>query len=226
MFEGIPGENTIPSTAMKHCFSTLLPTICTIVNLSLRTGVVPSQLKEAMIHPLLKKQTLPCEAFSSFRPISKLRFLSKGIEKVVASQLVDYLEENNLYEKFQSAYKKPHSVETALIRVQNYILRAINNQCSVILVLLDLSGAFDTVNHSILLERLATRYGIRGIALDWFRSYLSNRKCFISIENGLSNLRSLNCGVPLGSVLGPILFMLYTSPIGDVVRSYPFSSIR
>ena len=151
---------------------------------------------------------MPCEEFSSFRPISKLRFLSKGIEKVVASQLVDYLEENNLYEMFQSAYKKHHSVEIALIRVQDDILRAIDNHCSVILVLLDLSAAFDTVNHSILLERLATRYGICRIALERFRSYLSNRKSFVSVENGLSNPRSLNCGVPQGSLVGPILFML------------------
>ena len=133
---------------------------------------------------------------------------------------MDYLEENNLYEKFQSAYKKHHGVETALIRVQNDILHAIDNHCSVILVLLDLSAAFDTVNHFILLERLATRYGIGGIALKWFRSYLSNCKSFVSIENGLSNTRSFNCGVPQGSVLGPILFMLYTSPIGDIVRTY------
>jgi hypothetical protein len=99
----------IPGMAMKQCFGTLLPTICTIVNLSLCTGVVPSQLKEAVIHPLLKKQNLPFEEFSSFRPISNLKFLSKAIEKVVASQLVDYLEENDLHEKFQSAYKKRHS---------------------------------------------------------------------------------------------------------------------
>lgn len=96
---------------------------------------------------------------------------------------MDYLEENNLYEKFQSAYKKHHSVETALVRVQNYNLRAIDNHCSVSLVLLDLLAAFDTVNHSILLERLVTRYGIGGIALQCFSCYLSNRKSFVSSEN-------------------------------------------
>ena len=138
----------------------------------------------------------------NFRPISKLRFPSKGIEKVVASQLVDYLEENNLYETFQSAYKKHHSVETALIRVQNDIVPAIDNHCCVILVLLDLSAAFDTVNHSILLERLVTRYGIGGIALEWSRSYLSNRKSFVSVKNGLSDPRSLNCEVPQALSLG------------------------
>ena len=111
-------------------------------------------------------------------------------------------------------------METALLRVQNDILCAIDNQCSVILVLFDLSAAFDTVNHRILLKRLATRFGIGGLALEWFRSYLSNCKSSFSVEGATSTSRSLNCGVPQGSVLGPILFMLYTSPIGDVVRNH------
>jgi len=93
-------------------------------------------------------------------------------------QLGEYLEENNIHEKYQSAYKKHHSVETALVRFQNDVLRSIENHHSVILVLLDLSAAFDTVNHSILLKRLATRYGIGGTALEWFKLYLSNRKFF------------------------------------------------
>ena len=181
----------LPSKILKGCFNLLLPTIVSIVNMSLNSGVMPTQLKKAMIRPILKKPTLPTDEFTSFRPISNLKFLSKVIEKVVAVQLIEHLENNELHEKFQSAYKRHHSVETALVRVYNDILRAIDNHCSVILVLLDLSAAFDTVDHSLLLQRLSVRYGINGLAHQWFRSYLSDRHCTVRVQEGQSTLRNV-----------------------------------
>ena len=116
------------------------------------------------------------EVFSNFRPVSNLMFTSKLIEKAVAHQLTSYILNNDLGEVFQSAYKKLHGTETALLRVQNDIMRTIDSRCSVIIVLLDLSAAFDTVDHSILLQRLSCRFGIKGKALSWFKSYLTNRQ--------------------------------------------------
>ncbi|KAL9958479.1 hypothetical protein ACROYT_G035496 [Oculina patagonica] len=208
----------IPATVLKECLTDLLPVITKIVNVSVTEAVVPSSLKNASLHPLLKKQTLPYEEFSSFRPVSNLAFISKCVEKVVAAQTCQHVEDNNLNELYQSAYKQYHSTETAMIKVQDDILRAIDNNCCVILLLLDLSAAFDTVDHRILLDRLSQRFGIVDNALEWFRSYLSDRHQVVKVNGSQSSRRKLRCGVPQGSVLGPILFLLYTSPLGDIMR--------
>ena len=132
-----------------------------------------------MVKPLLKKPSLDHREFKNFRPISNLQFLGKIIENVVADQLINYLDDNNLQELYQSAYKRRHSAESALIRIHNDILTAVDKHQSVILLLLDISAAFDTINHDFLLSRLACRFGICGKALDWFSSYLSGRRQFV-----------------------------------------------
>ena len=149
---------------LKFCLFDLLPVITKMINLSLETGSVEDVLKEALLIPLLKKVNSDFEVFSDFRPISNVMFTSKLIEKAAAHQLTSYTL-NDQGEVFQSAYKKLHSTETTFFRVQNDILRAIDSRRSVLFVLLDLSAAFDTVDHSILLQRLSHRFGIKSKAL-------------------------------------------------------------
>ena len=144
--------------------------------------------------------------------------VSKVVEKAVAVQLTNYVMTQHLDVMFQSAYKTYHSTETALIKVQNDILCAIDNNKSVLLLLLDLSAAFDTVNHSTLLSRLSERFGVKGNALVWFESYLTSREQFVHVDGCKSTLRHVRCGVPQGSVLGPLLYVLYTSPIADIIN--------
>ena len=132
---------------------------------------MPELFKQATIKPLLKKPSLDPGEFKNFRPLSNLRFISKIIEKSFAKQLTQYLNSNGLGETFQSAHKSNHSTETALIRILNEIALAIDQHNLVILILLDLSAAFDTVDHNILLTLLLNSFGISGTALEWFQSY-------------------------------------------------------
>ena len=188
----------IPAQLLTGCLDVLMPITTTIVNLSLETACVLNNLKEAVLKPLLKKTNLDHKDLKNYRPVSNLSFLSKLIEKIVALQLSNYLRDNHLHETLQSAYRKFHSTETALIKVHNDIITAIDNGQSVIL---DLSAAFDTVDHGILLTRLSTRYGIRDRALDWFVSYLSDRTQFVKLDGSSSHSIHLTQGVPQGSVL-------------------------
>ena len=158
-------------------FTKVAASITDIVNRSLDGARKPNSLKTALIIPLLKKINLDTEEFRNFRPVSNLPFVSKLIEKSVAVQLVQYIDDNNLDEKLQSAYKKLHSTETALLRVHDDILRTMDRGGTVVLLLLDLSAAFDTVDHGLLLHRLNTRFGIKGKVLAWFKSHKPKSIC-------------------------------------------------
>ena len=142
----------VPASVLKQCTSVLLPVMTQIVNQSLNLAVLPDCFKLALLNPLLKKPALDVEALSNFRPISNLMFMSKLIEKVVASQLFNHISSNGLDEILQSAYKQFHSTETALVEVFNDIVLDVDRNRTVILLLLDLSAAFDTVDHTILIE--------------------------------------------------------------------------
>ena len=138
------------------------------------------------------------------------------LEKVILSQLQEHLAENQLLDSFQSAYKKNHSTETALLHVMNLLLTNADKKHVSVLALLDLSAAFDTIDHNILLRRLNTTFGISGSALDWFTSYLLDRSQRILVDGLYSSPACLKYGVPQGSVLGPVLFTLYTQPLSVV----------
>ena len=135
-------------------------------------------------------------------------------------QLVEQLKENDLYEIFQSAYRQLHSTETALLRVQNDILQAVDSEGGAILVLLDLSAAFDPIDHQKLLDLLDYSFGIRGDALRWFKTYLQHRTQTVQIGSSTSEPMTLKYGVPQGSVLGPILFTMYTTPLGNIIHNH------
>ena len=164
-----------------------------MINLSLSSGNMPSNLKEAILIPLIKKACLDPEIFNHFRPISNLTYLSKLIEKVVATRLFDHITTNGLHECLESSYRKYHSIETALTCIHDDILRAVDEKQCVILLLLDLSAAFDTIDQEMLLSRLRKYIGLRDTALNWFRSYLSQRQQSVLINGVKSKMVPLPC---------------------------------
>ena len=162
------------------------------------------------LHPLYK----------NFCPVSNLPYVSKLVERSASDQLFAHMSSNGLYPELQSAYMKNHSTETALLRVKNDILMNRNKENMTLLVFLDLSAAFDTVDHSSLLTSLQSRFGISGKVLEWFASYLHDRSQCITINGTLSDSFSLQCGVPQGSCLGPILLVIYASKLFEITSRY------
>ena len=208
-----------PTELLKKCV-TVLPYLVKLFNLSLSSGVVPISFKHAMVKPLIKKPSLDPENLQNYRPISNLSFLSKILEKTVAKRLSDYRTAHHLQEKMQSAYKTGYSTESALLRIQNDILHDLDKKRGVILVLLDFSAAFDTIDHDLLLQRLEESLGVTGTVLQWFSSYLKGRTSVISIDKQKSDPAQSKHGVPQGSVLGPILFTIYTMPLAKIISHH------
>ena len=143
--------------------------------------------------------------------MNNLQLISKLTEKAVATQIQCHTRDNDLFPCLQSAYRQNHSTETALIKVKNHLLMNMDKGHVTLLVLLDLSAAFDTVDHGILLQRLRSLLGLGGKALSWFQSYLEGRAQRISVNGTLSNTFALECGIPQGSCLGPLLFIMHLS---------------
>ena len=212
----------LPFVLIKDNLESILPVLVHLVNLSLSTGSMDG-VKLADIIPLLKNESLDPNSLKNFRPVSNLTFLGKLTERVVLRRLNDHMNHNNLNCKYQSAYKKDHSSETLLIRIWNDLLVATDQKDCTIMVMLDLSAAFDTVDHQLLLKILRNEIGLRGTVLSWFKSFITGRSQRVRINNITSEEILIKFGVPQGSVLGPVLFNIYIRSIYLYVQKLGFN---
>ena len=210
----------IPTFLLKECISELTPILLHILNTSMETGIFPSGMKKAVIKPTLKKDNADVDCLNNYRPVSNLPAVSKLLEKVVLDQLNNHLTSNSMHCPVQSGYRPHHSCETLLVRMTDDINKEIEGGNIVIVVLLDLSAAFDTIDHNILLNKLLKEYGVHGKALNWMKSYLSGRSFCVKIDDTISSLLELLFGVPQGSLLGPILFILYIKALQKISAKY------
>ena len=190
----------------------LLPTLARLVNVSLSIGKFPACLKVAVVTPILKKPGLDLNDLTNYRPVSNLQFIGKVLEKVVAEQLTRHLDAHSLRDDLQSAYRPGHSVETALLKIKDDMDMALDRGDGILVVLLDLSAAFDTLDHHILLDRLKHTCGLTDKVHQWLASYLGGRTQQVKVGESLSKPKQLIMGVPQGSVLGPLLFSIYYQP--------------
>ena len=209
-----------PTFLLKDCLDILVKPLTQLVNLSLSRGVFPDKFKTAIITPLLKKPSLDSSVLKNYRPVSGLNFISKVLERVVAVQIKHHITSNNLDNLHQSAYKTGHSTETALLKIKSDIHANLAQNKPTALILLDLSAAFDTIDHDKLLDRLRSWFGFSNKVFAWFTSYLGDRSQSVKVKDSISDSRPLNQGVPQGSVLGPLLFTMYTTPLSALLTSF------
>ena len=205
---------------MKKIAPALSIYLTTLFKNSLSYGTVPIDFKHALISPILKKNNLDKNSLSNYRPISQLSTISKILEKVVFKQLIHYLEINNIIDPFQSAYRPNHSTETCLNHVISNILNSLDTGSPIQLLLLDISAAFDTLDHDILTNRLRD-IGVDGITLSWLISFFKYRTFVVKTGSSISITNLISTGVPQGSVLGPLLFLIYIAPLTNIIKSYP-----
>lgn len=215
-------DDPIPASLLGSCLDEVLPALLHVVNLSLTTGSMDG-LKNSIVTPLLKKFGLDSEVLSNYRPVTNIAYISKLIERVVLSQLNIHMTQNKLHIPNQSGYKTHHSCETLLTKLVNDILISLDSKSCVVLLLLDLSAAFDTVDHNMLLSILHDELGLSGTVLQWISSFLTGRRQSTSIEGSRSDFVFMPFGVPQGSVLGPVLFNIYVRNLIALVEQLGFS---
>ena len=208
-----------PTFLLKCCIDQLIHPITTIINMSIQDGVVPDDFKQAMVNLLIEKLNLgEKNLLKNYSHISKMSFLSIVLEKVIANRIHDHISSQHLSNVLQSTYKRFHSTEKALLKIHNDIIICnMDNGKLTAFIMLDLYAAFDTIDHDILLQRLHRHFAISDTAFLSFSSYLSNRYQRINISGSRSCPKYIPFGVPQGSVLGPVLFSLYTTSLGRVI---------
>ena len=203
----------LPTSVVKKFVCHLAAPICVIINKSLVEGEVPKCFKKAIVVPVIKKPGLNREQLSNYRPISNLPYVSKLLERVVFNQLDQHLQKYQLLSPTQSAYRRFHSTETMLVKVTNDILCALDRGKMMLLVALDVSSAFDTVDHQLLINRYQDYFGLSDTVLNWMSSYLADRHQAVQIGSCQSNVQPVDSGFPQGSTLGGPKFNMYATPL-------------
>ena len=209
------GYDSIPMSVIKESIQVISEPLAHIINLSIAHGIVPDQMKIARVVPLFKAEDP--SLFTNYRPVSILPSFSKFLERIIYNRILDYMTNLHILCDNQFGFRKNHSTTLALIDLHDKISSALDNGELAVGVFLDLSKAFDTVDHSILFDKLE-HYGIRGLSLKWVKSYFSNRLQFVEYNGHVSSRNNISCGVPQGSILGPLFFLLYINDINNASK--------
>ena len=209
------GLDKLPAKYVKDGSSQIVKPLTYLINVSLTTGNIPNELKKTQVVPLYQRKSKTDAG--NYRPVSVLCVISKVFERVVFNQLNDYLTANKLLYELQSGFRSSYSTDTCLIYLSDYIRHECDKGNYTGMVVLDLQKAFDTVNHDILLYKLKA-VGVNQMALQWFSSYLTGRNQVVDINGTASSAKDISCGVPQGSILGPLLFVIYVNDMTAAVK--------